>query len=250
VPDRREILNADETLDDLILGNMKIIQAVNGYRFSLDAVLLTHFAELSGVSHIVDLGTGNALIPLLLAARAPELRITGVEIQPAMVERAERSIYLNGLINRIKIIQGDIKEIDRILARGIADLVLSNPPFWKIGEGYLSSNQEEAGARHELSVNLEEIVDRGAYLLSPGGRMAIIQRAERLEETLEIFRRRKLFPKRLRLIHSFLDRPASLFLLEGMKNRPGRMSILAPLVIYQKPGEYSEEIKQLYGGSL
>jgi len=248
VPDRREILNAEETLDDLILGDMKIIQAVKGYRFSLDAVLLTHFAELTGVSHIIDLGTGNGIIPLLLAVRAPDLRITGIEIQPAMVERAERSIQLNGLEHRIKIIQGDIKEMDRVLAGGIADLVVSNPPFWKIGEGYLSSNQEEARARHELTLNLEELVDRGAYLLRPGGKMAIIQRAERLEEAMEIFRCHNLFLRRLQLVHSFLDRKASLFLLEGIKNRPGRLSILAPLVIYQKPGEYSEEIKQLYGG--
>ena len=247
--DRREVLNIDETLDDLILGDMKLIQAVHGYRFSLDAVLLTHFPELTGVSHIIDLGTGSGVIPLLLAARAPDLHITGIELQPAMVKRAKRSVRLNRLEHRIEIIQADIKEIDRTLVGGSAELVLSNPPFWKTGEGYLSSNTEEAIARHELNLNLEELVDKGAYLLGQGGKLVIIHRAERLEEAMGIFRCHKLSPKRLRLVHSFVDRSATLFLLEGIKNRPGRLNILPPLVIYQKPGEYSDEIKQLYGGN-
>lgn len=246
--DRRQVLNENETLDELILGDMKIIQAVHGYRFSLDSVLLAHFPELTGVSHIIDLGTGSGVIPLLLAVRAPDLCITGIEIQSAMVERAKRSIHLNGLEHRIEIIQSDIKEIDKTLAGGSAELVLSNPPFWKKGEGYLSSNMEEAVARHELNLNLEELVDRGAYLLVERGKMVIIQRAERLEEAMETFRRHKLFLKRLRMIHSFEGSKATLFLLEGIKNRRGRLSILAPFIIYQKPGEYSEEIKRLYGG--
>ncbi len=246
--DSIEYLNAGESLDDLILGNMKIIQPVHGYRFSLDAVLLTHFVELLGAKHIIDIGTGNGVIPILLAALASEPSIIGVELQPAMVERARRSINLNGLNHRIEIFQEDIREIDRVLAGGSADLVLSNPPFWKMGEGHLSNNPEEANARHELTLNLKELVDRGAYLLRPGGKMNIIQRAERLEEALEVFRSHKLFPKRLRLVHSYIDRKASLFLLEGMKNRPGRLNILAPLVIYEKPGEYTTEIKQYYGG--
>jgi Predicted O-methyltransferase len=242
-------LKSDESLDDLILGGMKIIQPVHGYRFSLDAVLLAHFVELSGVNKIIDLGTGNGIIPILLAVLAPGPSITGVEIQPVMVDRARRSIDLNGLTHRIAIIQGDIRQIDKLLARGSADLVLSNPPFWKQGEGHLSNNAEEANARHELTLNLTELVDRGAYLLRPGGRMTIIQRAERLEEALELFRCHQLYPKRLRLVHSYVDRKASLYLLEGMKNRPGRLEILAPLVIYEKPGKYTEEITQYYGGT-
>lgn len=242
-------LNADESLDDLILDNMKIIQPVNGYRYSLDAVVLAHFVEIAGVNHIIDLGTGNGVIPMLLAARASGPSITGVEIQPDMVIRAKRSIHMNGLIHRIEIIQGDIRQIDKLLTGGKADLVLSNPPFWKLGEGHLSNNPEEAGARHELTLNLKELIEKGAYLLRPGGRMAIVQRAERLEEALELFRCCKLYPKRLRLVHSYIDRKASLYLLEGMKNRPGRLNILAPLVIYEKPGKYTEEIIQYYGGT-
>lgn len=242
-------LKADETLDDLIVGNMKLIQAVHGYRFSLDSVLLTHFPELAGIKQVIDLGTGNGVIPLLLAARSPGLHVTGIELQQAMADRALRSIRLNGLESRIKIIQADIKEIEKILPGGSAELVLSNPPFWKIGEGLLSSNREEAAARHEINLKLEELVERGSHLLKPGGKMVIIQRAQRLAEAMEIFRRHQLFLKRMRLVHSFLDRDAALFLLEGIKNRPGRLNLLAPLIIYQKPGVYSEEIKRYYGSN-
>ncbi len=245
--DRQEILSAEETLDDLLLGNMKLIQGVHGYRFSLDAVLLAHFPETKGVRQVFDLGTGSGVIPILLAVRAPDLRISGVEIQPSMVDRARRSVHLNRLADRIEIIQDDIKELEKSLPGGCAELVLSNPPFWRKGEGHISINSEEAIARHELELNLEELVKQGAYLLCQGGKMAIIQRAERLAEAMEIFQRHKLSVKRLRMVHSFVDRNAGLVLLEGQKNRPGSLiSILPPLVIYQQPGEYSDEIKQIY----
>jgi tRNA1Val (adenine37-N6)-methyltransferase len=246
VADRQEIINAEETQDDLILGNMKIIQAARGYRFSLDAVLLAHFSELVGVSRVIDLGTGSGVIPTILAVRAPEMRISGVEIQPAMVDRARRSVNLNGIGDRVEIIQADIKEIKKSLPGGCAELVLSNPPFWRKGEGHISINPEEAIARHELYLNLDQLVEQGVYLLCQGGKMAIIQRAERLAEAMDIFRRYNLSLKRLRMVHSFVDRNAGLVLLEGQKNRPGSLNILPPLIIYDKPGEYSDEIQQIY----
>ncbi|MDD3364602.1 MAG: tRNA1(Val) (adenine(37)-N6)-methyltransferase [Syntrophomonas sp.] len=244
--DTQEIISVEETMDDLILGNMKIIQGAHGYRFSLDAVLLAHFPEITGVRRVFDLGTGSGVIPLLLAVRNPDLQISGVEIQPAMVDRARRSVSLNGLAHRIEIIQEDIKELKKSLPGGCAELVLSNPPFWRQGEGHISINSEEAIARHELNLNLEKLVQQGVYLLCQGGKLAIIQRAERLAEAMEIFRHHKLSIKRLRMVHSFVDRNAGLVLLEGQKNRPGSLTILPPLVIYEKPGEYSDEIKQIY----
>jgi tRNA1Val (adenine37-N6)-methyltransferase len=236
----------NETLDDLILGGMKLIQPKHGYRFSLDAVLLAHFAELSGVKRVIDLGTGSGVIPLLLAARAKEITISGIEIQPALVDRAWRSICLNGLDDRIKVIQADIREIDKIFPDQSTDLVLSNPPFFKKNEGIISSNMEGAVARHELKLVLEDIVSQGAYLLVSGGRMAIIHRAERLEEILELYKKHKIYPRRLRLVHSFKERNAALLLLEGRKNTPGKLTILPPLVIYNDQGEYCEEIKSIY----
>jgi tRNA1Val (adenine37-N6)-methyltransferase len=247
VRDEQALLKADETLDDLILGGLKLIQAVQGYRFSIDAVLLAQFLELTGVERVIDLGTGSGVIPLLLAVRSPQVKIIGVELQAGMVERARRSVSLNGLQDRIEIVQADIREIDKSLPGGSAELVLSNPPFWKKGEGCVSCQAERAAARHELHLNLEELVTQGAYLLRPGGKLAIIQRAERLEESLEILRRSQLTLTRLRMVHAFLDRKAGLVLLEAVKSRRGRLTILPPLIIYAQAGQYSPEIQAIYG---
>jgi tRNA1Val (adenine37-N6)-methyltransferase len=246
VLDRGVRLNPDETLDDLILGGLKLIQARQGYRFSLDAVLLAHFPELNRVERVFDLGTGSGVIPLLLTVRSPHLHITGVELQPDLVDRARRSVQLNGLEDRIEIVAADIRSIDKNMPGGSAELVLSNPPFWKQGQGQVSRRVEQAIARHELCLQLEQLVEMGAYLLAAGGSMAIIQPVQRLEETLQILRRHNMHLQRLRLVHAFLDRPAGLVLVEAVKNRRRKLIILPPLIIYDRPGEYTPEIQTLY----
>ncbi len=239
------ILHEDESLDDLILGGMQVIQSTRGYRFSLDAVLLAHFSE-SVPNQAVELGGGSGVVSLIMAWRCPRTSFTLIEIQPAMVDRARRSIALNGLEERMEVLEGDIRDIESLMQRGSADLVVSNPPFWKKGEGKISSNSEEAIARHELNLNLEELVQKGSYLLRQGGKMDIIHRAERLEEATEIFRRYKMPVRKLRLIHSFIDREARLVLIEAEKNRPGPLHIMPPLIIYDKAGEYGTELRQIY----
>lgn len=235
-----------ESLDDLIVGGMKLIQARSGYRFSIDAVLLAHFVDLSRVKRVVDLGTGNGVIPLLTAGREENCELTGVEFQEDMVKRARRNVSMNGLDERVKIVHADIKRIEDCLTGGYADLVLSNPPFWRKGEGRISSNKEEALARHEIEVDLGDIVAKADYLLRQGGRLAIIQRADRLEEMMMLFKQNKFCLKRMRMIHSRIDHPAKLVLLEGQKNGHGKLDILPPMVIYQQNGEYCEELQKIY----
>lgn len=239
------ILHEEESLDDLILGGMQVIQSTRGYRFSLDAVLLAHFPD-SAPNQVVELGGGSGVVSLIMAWRYPRASFTLVEIQPAMADRARRSIALNSLEERIKVLDGDIKDIENMMMRGSADLVVSNPPFWKKGEGKVSSNREEAIARHELNLSLEELVQKGAYLLRQGGKMDIIHRAERLEEATEIFRRYKMPVRKLRMIHSFIHKEARLVLIEAEKNRPGPLRIMPPLIIYDKVGEYGTELRELY----
>lgn len=238
----------DESIDDLILGGLKLIQAREGYRFSLDAVLLTHFADLKGVNKAVDLGAGNGVIPLLLAYRSPFLNITGIEIQEGMAERACRNVKYNDLEQRIEIIQGDIRKIEQILSRGCAELVLSNPPFWRKGEGLLNNHPEEAIARHEIELDLTEMLAAAAHLLGAHGKLVFIHRAERMPEIMERLADYKLAPRRLRLVHPLADRDANLLLLEAEKNGKGKLQILPPLVIYQTPGIYCQEIRQIYCG--
>lgn len=238
-------LHPDETLDDLILGNMKVIQPRNGYRFSLDAVLLAHFVD-PPQNQMIELGGGSGVISLLIAWRAPLARIKTIEIQSSMAERARRSITLNGLEERIEFINADIRKIENWLPAGTAELVVSNPPFWKRGEGKISANSEEAIARHEIELTLEELIQKGAYLLQQGGKMAMIHRAERLDEAMEIFRRYKMPVRRLRMVHSFVNQEARLVLVEAQKNRPGFLNVMPPLIIYDQVGEYGHELRQIY----
>lgn len=240
-------IGSDESLDDLILGNMKVIQPRRGYRFSLDAVLLAHFPALTGIKRITELGSGSGVISLLMAWRAPQAQITALEVQPAMVERSRRSVALNGLQERIEIIAADIREAEKTLPEGKAELVLSNPPFWRKGEGKISQNPEDAIARHEIELSLPELVEKGSYLLAPGGKMDIIHRAERLDEAIALFRSCKMPVRRLRFIHSFNDREAHLVLIEGVKNSPAALTVMPPLIIYEKAGVYGQELRNIYG---
>jgi len=243
---RPSLIKKDETLDDLILGGLKLIQSRRGYRFSLDAVLLAYFSDVKKVRTAVDLGTGNGVIPLLLSHRSPCVNLIGIEIQDSMVERARRGIKYNKLENRIKIMQEDIKNIDRNSLEGIADLVVSNPPFWKKGEGRVSINPEVAVARHEIHIEMGQIITAASHILQPEGKLCMVQRADRLPEIMKLFEQNRLVVKRLRMVHSYIDREAKLILIEGQKTGTGGFVVFSPLIIYEKPGEYCKELKEIY----
>lgn len=245
-PQVSKLVYEGETLDDLIIGGYKLIQPRQGYRFSIDAVLLSHFPDLKKAKQVVDLGCGNGVIPLLLAARSSDIRITGIEIQEAMVKRAQRSVEYNRLQEQVEIVLGDFREIDKYFPAVSTDLIVSNPPFWGKNEGHLSKNSEEACARHEIAMDLGSLIQAAAYLLKPGGSFCLIHRAERLTAIVNLCTAYRLLPVRLRTVHSFWQEEAKLILLEAQKREQGRLKIMSPLVIYNKPGEYSEEINRFY----
>lgn len=240
------LIREGETLDDLIIGQKMIIQPLKGYRFSIDAVLLAHFCNLKEVRNVVDLGTGSGIIPILLTIANPQLRITGIEMQPLMAERARRSVVLNRLDNQIKVETADIRLIKDYLPGENADLVVCNPPFWRKGEGKISQNEEEAIARHEITVELEDIIAAANYLLKENGCLAIVHRADRMPEALQLFVRHNLAVSRLRTVHSYQDKTAKLVLLEACKKKKSSFSIMPPLIIYDNDGEYCSELNQLY----
>ncbi len=242
----KKLLYGPESIDDLILGNMKIIQPRQGYRFSIDSILLAFFANLGEARQAVDLGTGSGVIPLLLTYRKQDLKITGIEIMAQAVDRAGRNVAYNDLADRIHILAGDIKDIKKLLPPGQADLVVSNPPFWKKGEGRVSQNPEQAIARHELEVELSQIISAAAYLLTTQGRFCLIHRADRADEIMACLAEHEFRQIKTRWVHSFPERPPHLLLIEGQKSPSSMVSQLEPLVIYQKKGEYSEEIKRIY----
>lgn len=239
-------IHPDETLDDLRPGGLKIIQKRDGYRFSLDPILLCGFARLDGVTAVLDLGTGSGVIPLLLARRSGATRILGMELQAAAADRARRSVELNGLTERVEIIEGDVRQVTGQLGPGSFDLVLSNPPFRPGGSGRIAPGAERAAARHELAGGLQDFVAAAARLLRPGGRCCLIHLAERLTDLLVELRGAGLEPKRLRLVHSRAGEEARLVLVEARRGgRPGLM-VEAPLVIYDGEG-YGAEVLAWYG---
>lgn len=244
----RSLVGEDETLDDLIIGGLKLIQPRKGYRFSIDAVLLAHFATLEKVKQAVDLGCGNGVISLLLAARSSDLKITGIEIQEQMAERAKRSVEYNRLLQQVQIIKGDFCQINKHLLPESVQLVLSNPPFYVKGQGRISQNPEEAFARHEIAMTLDDLVSAAYYLLSPGGSFCLIHRCERLPEIINSCVAHRLLPVRLRAVHSFQEQEAQLILIEAQKRERGPFRMLPPLIIYERAGVYSEEVMNLYHG--
>ncbi|TYO96066.1 tRNA1Val (adenine37-N6)-methyltransferase [Geothermobacter ehrlichii] len=243
-----DLLHPDETLDELGHTGLSLIQAKAGYRFSLDPFLLCGFAPLAEMAgrRLVDLGCGNGVIPLLAARQSAAARIVGIEQQPAMVERARRSVRLNGLDDRIEILAGRVQDVPELLPVQSVDLVLSNPPFRPPRSGRIAPDDERAAARHELAGGLDDFVRAAAFLLKNGGRFCLVHLTERLTDLLTLLRQASIEPKRLRLVHSRRKEPARLVLVEGRRaGRPG-LTIEPPLVVYEGEG-YSAEVLACYG---
>jgi len=239
----------DETLDDLTIGGLKIIQAKNGYRFSLDPVLLNGFISGIGNCSVLDLGTGNGIIPLLLSARNEARSITGVELQQEMAQRAGRTIQLNGLQASVTIVQGDIRDLpcDGLKAAAF-DVVTANPPYREAGTGRVAVDDERGMARHELAGGLDAFLRAANAMLKSGGNFYVVYLAERLAELLSGMVSFNLEPKRLRFVHPREGQAARLVLAQGRKNgRPG-MKVEPPLVVYQGEGrDYTDEVLIMYG---
>ncbi len=238
----------DETLDDLLRDNLRVIQGKKGYRFSIDSVLLAGFATLGRGSQVCELGAGSGVISILLAQRDKSCSIKALEIQDNLWDRAVRSVKLNKLEDSIEVIKGDIRRVREIFPAGGFDLVVANPPFWRIGEGLLPEDSEVATACHEVDVTLEEVIAAAAYLLRLGGKLALIQRAARLDEVIRLSHSHRVPVKRMRMVHPHRERPANLVLTEGTKGAKPGITVLAPLVVYEETGIYTSEIMNLYYG--
>lgn len=241
------LVDSEETLDDLGRQGYRVIQARKGYRFSMDAVLLADFACPKAGDRVLDLGTGCGVVALLMAVRQPECSITGLEIQPALADRARRSVDLNRLHNRVRIIVGDLRNISSFFVRPDFDLVVFNPPFFRAGEGLPSQDIEKLIARHEVKATLADFVSAAAGVLVRGGRMAGILRVDRLPEFIELSREQKLRVSRLRFVHPRAGEDANLVLVEAKKGRRVKLQVMPPLVVYGDSGDYTPEILRIYG---
>jgi tRNA1Val (adenine37-N6)-methyltransferase len=236
----------DETCEPFGQGRLWVYQKKDGYRFSLDAVLLAGLTALRAGERVADLGTGCGIVSLILACRFPQCHLVGVESQPTLATLAERNVLENGLAGRIDILGAEMQNLPRLCPRESFAVVVSNPPYRPLGSGRLNPVAERAIARHELQGSLEVVARTAAYLLPAGGRLALIYPTWRLVHLCCLLRSHRLEPKSLRLIHSLPGEEARLVWVEARKNGREEVKILPPLLVYDSPGRYSAEMEALF----
>jgi len=241
------VLREGESIDALGASGLEVIQSVKGFRHSMDAILLAQFAAPRPTDRVLDLGCGNGAIALLLAHRHPHVRVVGLEMQPALASRALRGAQLNGLHDRVKIVEGDLRRVEALLPPAGFELVICNPPYREVGRGRLNPDPERSQARHELSATISDVVAAIRYALAPRGRGCLIYHASRLPELLARLRAERLEPKLLRPVHSFPGADAELILVEARREgRPG-LRMLAPLFVYEtQGGALSPAMEEIY----
>ncbi len=241
-------LNPGERLDHLLTQDLKIIQSPEVFSFSLDAVLLARFAGLPGKGRVLDLCTGNGVIPLLLSTRTAA-DIDGVEIQPRLADMAARSVALNGLSERIRIMEADLRIWSSDAAvQGQYDAVTVNPPYLPRNSGDYKENPYKAMARHEIGCTLEEVTAACAKTVRRGGRVSMVHRPARLVDILDTMRRWRLEPKRIRFIHPKKSAEANMVLIEALKEGKPEVRLLPPLVVYEEDGKYTKELLDVFYG--
>lgn len=240
-------LMENERLDDLQRNGLKIIQKTDGFCFGMDAVLLSGFATVKPGEKVLDMGTGTGIIPLLLSAKTKGEHFTGLEIQDVIADMAARSVNLNHLEEKIEIVNGDIKEASRIFGAASFDVVTTNPPYMNDAHGLKNPTEVKAISRHEVLCTLEDVVREGAKVLKSGGRMYMVHRPHRLIEIITAMKQYKLEPKRMKMVHPFLDKEANMVLIEAVKGGGSWLKMEAPIVVYKETGVYTDEIWEIYG---
>ena len=214
----------DERIDDLQRNGYHLIQKKNGFCFGMDAVLLSGFAQVKRGERAIDLGTGTGIIPILLKAKTEGEHFIGLEIQEEVADMAAR-----------------------IFGKASFDVVTSNPPYMTDSHGLKNPELPKAIARHEVLCTLEDVVREAALLLKTGGRFYMVHRPRRLAEIIAVLKAYKLEPKRMKLVHPFVDKEANMVLIEAVRGGGSMKKVEAPVIVFQAPGVYSEEIRTTYG---
>ena len=243
-----DILN-DESVDDLQLDGLQIIQKKQGFRFGVDAVLLSDFAAQTKSKATLDLCTGNGIVPILLSAKCGAPRICGLEIQADICDMAKRSVELNNLGERVEITQGDLKNAAAIYGKGSFDKITCNPPYMKSGAGLLNNADAKIIARHEIMCTLDDVIRVSADLLIPMGRLFMVHRPSRLADIICTMREYKIEPKLLRLVCPAVGKPPNLVLISGAKGGSSELKCMPPLFLFNADGTETDELKKIYNRS-
>lgn len=236
-----------ERVDDLLTHDLSIIQSEQVFSFSMDAVLLARFANIPKYGRILDLCSGNGVIPILLSTRT-NAQIEGIEIQPRLADMARRSVEMNGLTERISIIEGDLRDLTKEGGNGIYDAITVNPPYMPLTGGDLKLSEHQSIARHEIHCTLEDLAQAAMRLVKPGGKISMVHRPQRLGDIITMFRKYRMEPKVIRFVHPRAGSEANMVLVEAHRDGKPDVKILPPLIVYQENGEYCQEVMDIYYG--
>lgn len=240
-------LKDDERVDDLERCGYKIIQNPSKFCFGIDAVLLSDFAEVRKNEKALDLCTGNGIIPILLAAKTQGDKFCGIEIQEESADLGIRSVIANGIEDRVNITVGDIKNISSYYKKGSFDVVTCNPPYMIDNHGIKNPDSPKAIARHEILCDFDDVAKAAADMLKVSGRLYLIHRPFRLVEIFDTLAKYKLEPKRMRMIHPYIDKEPNMVMIEAVHCGKRRISVMPPLIVYESEHKYTKEILDIYG---
>lgn len=241
-----EYLMEDETIDDLQLNGLKLIQKKDGFKFGIDAVLLSDFANVKSRHEVVDLCTGTGIIPFLIYGKYKPRNVCGLEIQEDMVQMARRSTKLNSLEESISFYNNDLRDIEFLKQLKKFDVVTVNPPYKLNNSGIINPNDKLAIARHEILCNLEDVIYASRILLKDNGRLFMIHRPERLADIFTLMRKYKIEPKRVKMIHPKAGKAPNIVLVEGQRDGGAYLKWEEPLYVYDDNGKYTKEIDLIY----
>lgn len=236
-----------ERLDDLQVNGYEIIQHPGRFCFGMDAVLLANFARVKKHERALDLGTGTGIIPILLTAKTEGESFVGLEIQKESADMARRSVAHNHLEEKVEIVTGDMKEAAEIFGPVSFDVITVNPPYMIGNHGIANSSDAKAIARHEVLCTLDDVLRESAKVLKPKGRFYMVHRPFRLAEILSKMVAAGIEPKRMRMVHPFIDKEPNMVLIEGLREGNSRMTVEPPLIVYKEVGVYNDELLTEYG---
>lgn len=237
----------DETVDDLDLNGIKVIQKKDAFRFGVDAVLLANFAKIPRDAGVIDFCTGTGIVPFILAGKTNATFINGIEIQEDMVEMGKRSIRYNKLEKRISFISGDLKDKNLLKTLPKVEVVTVNPPYKLKNSGIVNLDDKNAIARHEICCTLEDVIIAAMMVLKDNGRMYMVHRPERLADIFCTMRKHRMEPKVIKMVYPSIGKAANIVLVEGQKYGGQFLKWEAPLYVHDENGDYTDEINKIYG---
>ena len=241
-----QIIRENETIEDLQLNGLKLIQKKNAFRFCMDSVILADFASIRPADTVVDLGTGNGILPLLLSGRKKGKRFYAIELQEESAELAVRNMALNGLDETVTVIRADAARASEYIGSCTADAVICNPPYSEPNAALASPFTEKAVARNQESDTLDRFLAGAFDVLKGKGRISIVYPAAQMLSVMNKLQRHHLEPKRFRLVYPRIDKSPNLVLIEALKDAKPTLHPLPPMVIYDEQGNLTNELKSVY----